>query len=537
MSSTDDLWKEYCDFFEQPFQRQLEINEILLREHLQRWQQTAQAKVFCPNGFRSIKEIPVTEFKDYQAFQDLGSRIQTLEKTHPRFPGELFWDYYERIGRIASKELSQYMIGEFSLVAKTSGTVSEPKWLIHGSDFWENFRRDVIATTLLACSDSWGHTKFLVGDKGLNFTASAPFLTGWGRKASQGLAVDVPPVDIMDNIPDTRRRFFVALEYIEKGHKVNVAGGIAPSVYLMCEYFSNPESLFEESYHSMDVGLAKLYVLRKWAEARVSRRSRNLRDFLDLKGLMIGGVDTTLYADYIRTKLEIEPFCIYGVTELGLPMFGSPEHKGQLLPNLRSCYLEFRDERGEMVDMTEVKPGNTYDIIASAFGGIVIRYDVGDMVRVIDIRDDGMPIFSFWGRKNAIVAVRGFLPRITEALAVQIMARAGLSLSDKWAFTKSIDDGEKILILMENTWGLKETEAAQRIFEALLSISEDFRHLVSENKIRDAQEILKVEYLKMGAFLRYSMKRAKEGYPIGQIKPPKIIPSERQDTCEVLRRL
>ncbi|MGB9622425.1 MAG: hypothetical protein ACPL07_01140, partial [Candidatus Bathyarchaeia archaeon] len=426
---------------------------------------------------------------------------------------------------------------DFSLAVKTSGTTGEPKWVAHSSVFWENFRRDVIATTLIACSNSWGITKFEKGDKGLNFTASAPFLTGWGRRASQGLVVDVPPVSIMDEIAEARRRFFVALEYIEKGHKVNLAGGIAPSLYLMCEYFLNPETLFEEYYKSVELGLAKVYLLQKKTWAKFSKRSRNLKDYFNLKGLLIGGVDTALYADYIKTRLEVDPLCIYGVSELGIAMFGSPDRKGELMPNLRSCFFEFRDEKGVIRKINQIKPGNIYDLIVTPFGSIFSRYDTGDTVLVIDIRDDGMPIFRFWGRKNQVIAIRGFLPRVTEALAVQIMARAGLSLSDKWAFTKSINEHEKILILMENTWGLSESEAVQRIFEAFLAISSDFRHLVIENRINDPHDIIEVEYLKPGAFLRYAMEKGKKGVPMGQIKPPKIIPPERQDICDELRRV
>jgi hypothetical protein len=536
MTTSADLWKEYCGFFEKPFSTQLEANEALMKEHLERWARTRQARTLCPDGVRSIEDVPVTTYADYKAMLEFKSRIEKLEKDVPRAAGELCWDYYHRIGRIAEEPLSDDVIGDLCMVAKTSGTDSEPKWAVHGSIFWENFRRDVIATTMFACSDSWGRTKFQIGDKGLNFTPSAPFMSGWGRKASQGIVVDVPPVEVMDDIPDTRRRFFAALEYLEKGHSVNLVGGIAPSVYLMCEYFSNPESLFREYYQSMDAGLAKLYLLQKLAKARMSRKSVNLRDIFDLKGLMIGGVDTTLYADYIRAKLAVEPFCIYGVTELGLPMFGSPDRKGDLFPNLRSCYFEFRDEKGSLLKITEVKRGNTYDLLVSSLGGIFLRYDVGDMVRVLDIRDDGMPIFAFWGRKNAIIAIRGFLPRVTEALATRVMAMAGLSLSDKWAFTKSVNETEKILVLMENTWGLSKTEAARRIYDALFALSEDFRHMVKDNKIEDPEEIIEVEYLKTGAFFRYSVNRAKEGYPIGQVKPPKIIPSERQDISDMLRR-
>lgn len=207
MATSADLWREYCGFFEKPFEQQLEANEALMKEHLARWGRSAQAKTLCPKGFQTINDIPVTSYDDYPALLEFKKRIESLEKTSPRMPGELYWDYYERIGMIAAKSLHNYLIGDFSLAVKTSGTTGEPKWIFHGDAFWENFRRDVIATTLIACSDSWGCTKFEKGDRGLNFTTSAPLLTGWGRKASQGLVVDVPPVDIMDGIAEARRRF------------------------------------------------------------------------------------------------------------------------------------------------------------------------------------------------------------------------------------------------------------------------------------------------------------------------------------------
>jgi hypothetical protein len=534
LASSADLWREYCEFYEKPFEQQLEINEALLKEHLARWGRTAQAKTLCPNGFQTINDIPVTSYSDYPVLLEFKKRIERLEKTSPRMPGELYWDYYERIGRIAAESFSEYIIGDFSFAVKSTGTVGEPKWVVHGSLLWENYRRDVIATTLLACSDEWGSTKFQLGDKGLNFTPSAPYLSGWGRKASQGIVIDVPPVGMMDEIPDARRRFFTALEYLEKGHKVNLAGGIAPSVYLMCEYFSNPEGLYEEYYSSIDSTPAKLYLLQKMMRAKLSKRSRNIRDFLDLKGLMIGGVDTTLYVDYFKAKLSIEPFCIYGVTEFGIPMFGSPDRKDQLIPNLRSCYFEFLNNKHELVELKEVKIGETYEVVITAFGGLFARYTPGDTVRVIDFRDDGMPVFSFWGRNNATILIGGY-HIVTEAVATQVMRRAGLSLSDKWAFTKSFDGREKLLVLMENTWGISEDEAEKRIFDSLYSIVSNFREYVNQYQVKAPSEIIKVEYLKKGAFIRYSMKRASQGFPMGQIKPPKIIPPERQEITDLLR--
>jgi hypothetical protein len=532
--SEGDLWREYCGFYEKPFEAQLEENRALLVEHLRSWGQTQQANALCPKGCTSIDDVPVTTYDAYSFLAQFKSRIEKLEKDVPRMSGELCWDYYDRIGHIAAEPYAHCVVGEFSFAAKTSGTVSEPKWVIHGSPFWENYRRDVIATTLLACSERSGQTKFRVGDKGFNFTPSAPFLSGWGRKASQGFVEDVPPVAVMDEISDARKRFFVALEYLEKGHSVNMVGGIAPSVYLMCEYFSNPESLFAEYYRSVDVSPTKLYLLEKWARARLSGRSRDLARFFELKGLMIGGVDTALYHSYLREKLGIEPLCIYGATELGLPMFGSPENKMDLLPNLRSCFLEFKDDTGELIGLSDIKPTKVYGVVATPFGSAFARYDIGDIVRVSRLRDDGMPIFSFWGRENATITLFR-PPHITEAFATRIMAKAGLSLSDKWAISKTIDDREKLLVLMENTWGISEEDAASRIFNAIVALNPDLRQYAKEFGIRKPQDMVEVHYLRRGAFLRYSMKKAKEGIPLGQVKPPRIITSERQDICDLLR--
>jgi hypothetical protein len=56
-----DLYKQYCGFFEQHFEKQLEVNERYLREHLVRWGKTGQAKRISPNGFAKIEKIPITD--------------------------------------------------------------------------------------------------------------------------------------------------------------------------------------------------------------------------------------------------------------------------------------------------------------------------------------------------------------------------------------------------------------------------------------------------------------------------------------------
>ena len=60
------------------------------------------------------------------------------------------------------------------------------------------------------------------------------------------------------------------------------------------------------------------------------------------------------------------------------------------------------------------------------------------------------------------------------------------------------------------------------------------RDYVIEFKIENPSEVITVEYLKPGAFLRYTILKARAGSPLGQYKPPKIIPSDRNDIYEAL---
>jgi hypothetical protein len=95
---------------------------------------------------------------------------------------------------------------------------------------------------------------------------------------------------------------------------------------------------------------------------------------------------------------------------------------------------------------------------------------------------------------------------------------------------------------MEKEWDYSEREAEKRIFHALIESSKaipgrgrTFMDLVNEFRIDDPSELIEVEYLRSGAFLRYAMMRGKEGSTLGQYKPPKIIPSDRIEIYEKLR--
>ncbi|RLG95281.1 hypothetical protein DRO29_05830, partial [Candidatus Bathyarchaeota archaeon] len=113
----------------------------------------------------------------------------------------------------------------------------------------------------------------------------------------------------------------------------------------------------------------------------------------------------------------------------------------------------------------------------------------------------------------------------------------------KWAVIKLLKPREHLHFLMEKVWPYSEREAERIIFNALIEAEKTIprpdetllRDYIADFRIRDPSEVVRVEYLRPGAFLRYSIMKAKEGVPIGQYKPPKIIPPERIDIYEALK--
>ncbi|RLG98712.1 hypothetical protein DRO29_00310, partial [Candidatus Bathyarchaeota archaeon] len=462
-----DLWEKYCKFYEKDFSEQMEYNRKRLERYFQKWRKTALAKILCPEKPNRYQDVPITTYSDYPMLSEFGQRISDMVRANPKKRGETFRDYYMRIGQKAGSWLSQYMVEPFYLCMKTTGTTGESKWVAHGRTFWENFASASIATAVVACSDGWGETKLKEGDKALNMNAPIPYVSGWGALASQAHLKLVPPIEVADNLKDMKEKFFLILKAIRRGEKIAVGGGIGSLFYMICKYFVEPEEFYAEYYRSMNLGIKKVLLYLKMLQCRLSRRERtSIVNFMPLKGVLIAGVEAQLYIDFFREEFNLEPLHIYGSTEAGPLMRGDPDRKTDLIPDLRTSYIEFKTEDGEVKNLDELKKGEVYDIVVTPFGSIFFRYDMEDSVRVVDFRDDGMPIFAFEGRRKAIIRLYEY--DVTPNVITRALSLAGLKSSDKWAVIKLLKPREHLHFLMEKVWPYSEREAERIIFNALI---------------------------------------------------------------------
>jgi hypothetical protein len=530
-----ELWKKYAGFFELDFPKQHEYSKRELQDYFQKWKEKGLGRMFGLKGDIRFEDVPLTAHSDYQHLHEFGARIRVMDKQTPYRKDELLWDRYERMGRQAQASISDTLPDEYGVCAKTTGTTGQSKWTIHGKKFMENLKEIMIVSILLAASEKQGQPKIGERAKLLILHAPAPYFSGWAVRSMVPHFEIVPPVAVTDRVTNLRRKMFYLLKEVERGSRIDVALGVSSFFHLMCRYFTDPENLYSEMYRSMPWGARKLALYFLRLKVQMSKTPpRSLRDILPLKGLICGGADTRLYADYFRENLGVEPINGYGSTELGAAMMGTLENRLDLIPVMKNIYCEFLSKDGQIHGVDGVKRDEVYELVATPFWSSVIRYKTGDLFRVVDSRDDGMPVFAYESRSVNVLNLYQYVT-ISEAIAAKTLEQAGLTLSDRWAWTMLSEPQDHIYILMEKAWDLNEEVVAKRIFESLQNISNDFTNLVKDLSIRKATDLVSVEYLKEGAFLRYSLRMAREGTPIGQMKPPKIIPVSRKEIVDRLR--
>jgi len=358
-----DLWKKYCVFYEKSFSKQLTYNKERMKKYFEKWRKTDLAKMLCRTGVKNFRDAPITIYSDYPMLTDFANKISDIVEKNPRREGELLWQYYMRIGREAGAFLDRYMVEPFYFCAKTTGTTGTSKWIAHGRSFYKNLTKGTAATIIIACSDDWGKTNLEDGDTALNVTAPVPYISGWGSVAFQSHLKLLPPLEVTDNLRDMRRKFLILLKAIERGNKIDVGGGIGSLFYMICKYFVNPEEFFREYYRSMSFGTKKLLLLLKLGLLKLrGRRKRDIGEYLPLKGVIVGGMDAQLYLEFFKREFRLDPLHGYGATEAGNLMRGDPDRKSDLVPDLRTDYLEFKSEDGEIRDLDELKKGRVYDL-------------------------------------------------------------------------------------------------------------------------------------------------------------------------------
>jgi len=499
------------------------------------WAKTLTAKTICKDTTpKNIEDLPITEYGDYPVLVAFKQKMEEREKGETRKKGELLHDYYSRLLNEVSYVVDGYLPDKPAICIKTTGTTGESKFVIHGEKFLNQFVSDSIVSVLMASSNEWGEKSLDGKPNVLNLFAPIPYLSGWVLRYWDGILNFVPPISVTDSLSDMSKKFYMALQMIEKGNKIQVVGGSGALLYMACKYFSDPKDFFEQSYKLTSTKYKKALIFFKLMLERLgSKKITNLREMMPLKCAIIGSTDAQIYAQFLKEEFSIEPFNYYAATEIGCSMLGRITRKLDLLSNLRGVYMEFLDEKGELKKVYELKKGGIYELIATPYYSMFVRYRIKDLFRVADFYDDS-PVFSFMGRTQNMIDVYNYY-RFSEDLIAKVLVTAGFQASDRWVATKTLKPRELLEVYFEREWAVSEKQAQKLIFDAMLALIPGFDNYVRDFKIVDPSEAVRVQFLEKGTFTRYTIKQVRKNVPLGQYKPVKIVTPDKSNIIDELK--
>jgi hypothetical protein len=248
---------------------------------------------------------------------------------------------------------------------------------------------------------------------------------------------------------------------------------------------------------------------------------------------MASGVDANIYREEIEKYWGITPFDVYVSTETMFIAMQSWTRKNMtFLPD--SVFLEFLplSEQGRVeakgrdaLLLDQLEPGGLYEMIITQFHGMpLLRYRMGDVIRVVSIGDETagvtLPQIEVRRKLNEAINLAG-LCTLDERTLWTAIANSGLPYVD-WTAFKEYDRTETFLRLVIELKGpLNAIEVSRLVDERLKSIDTDYRDLERYLGVNPVRTTI----LSRGTFARYAETRAREGAALSHLKPSHVNPT------------
>ena len=272
------------------------------------------------------------------------------------------------------------------------------------------------------------------------------------------------------------------------------------------------------------------------------------KDIWSVKGITGGGTDCAVFAERVKELWGRYPLETYAGTEGGIYAVQTWDYQGMtFVPNLN--FFEFIPEekhakwrsdpsyQPKTVLLDEVKAGENYEIILTNFhGGVLTRFRIGDMIRIISLRNEKLnidiPQMIFYSRADDLIDIAG-LGHITERLVWEAVENSGIPYID-WVARKEIIEGRPVLHLYIEPAidQLDEEKIAEAVYQELKGLNSRYGYNLYDTLINDFASAIglkpiKVTLLPQGTFASFVAQREAEGADLGHLKPPHINPSEK----------
>ena len=174
----------------------------------------------------------------------------------------------------------------------------------------------------------------------------------------------------------------------------------------------------------------------------------------------------------------------------------------------------------------ELVPGCEYEVVLTHYYGMpLLRYRMGDIVRVVAMRDEeaniNLPQVMFRSRVGDIIQLAG-LTELDERTLWQAIINSGVKFNE-WSARKEFDAGQAYLrVYLEPQGQIDADQVARSIDEQLRALDVDYRDLGDHL----GQQPVRVTVLPEGTFTKYYLLMKDEGADLAHLKPPHMNPSD-----------
>jgi hypothetical protein len=470
-----------------------------------------------------------------------GARPKTVEEFRWQVPLTTYADYCPEL--IEKKEDVLPVKPEFWVHSSGRSGEYPCKWVPMTSAYTWELSKVLCGVGVLSGCNRWGDTSHIPDNINILYAvAPRPYISG----TFADLLRMQSPLNYLPTLEEAKDLSFE--ERIRLGFQQAMSEGL--------DYFFGLSLVLVtvgEKFRSSSAGLdIRPYLTRPKALWRLTRgklrsslagRPVLPRDLWKIRGIIGSGTDSYIYKDKIKELWGRSPLDIYACTEGGVIATQTWDYDGMtFIPNLN--FLEFipeeehlqwqldRSYRPRTLLLDELEAGQNYElVISNLHGGALMRYRIGDMVRITSLRNEklgiNIPQMAFERRVDDFLDF--YVVNFTERSIWQAIESTGVPYED-WIAYK---DAENLLlnIGLELKEGYRGDTAniATLIYEKLAHPDDNkSAEVTRHNDLTDIAYFgIKVDLLPKSTFASYIARRQAEGADLAHLKPPHVNPPQK----------
>lgn len=510
-NNKDEIWQRYCGFLDLSISEFMDIQQNLLFDEIELVSKS-------PLGKKIMK----------------GRKPKTVEEFRKFVPLTTYDDYATYIGNCQEDALAEKPV----CWCRTSGRVSGPKWVPLTRKAYERSGIFGIMVLILACASKKGEVRVGKGTRFMQNLPSRPYITGTGTTAT----LERLQVHMLPPFEESEKMSFE--EKIQTGFKtalregVDVIGSMTSIMVKMGERFTEGSQSMKLSFNMLHPRILFRLILAV-LRAKAEKRPIMPKDLWPVKGLICYGTDTSIYRNDIIRYWGKEPLELYGSTEaISIATKSWDKNKDMTFIPFFS-FLEFipeeewlkgrqnNDYQPSTVLLNQLEKGKRYELVVTNFYGMpFLRYRQGDLIRIIDLKDDELgiqiPQMRFDSRADDLIDIGGFT-RLDEKTVWQAINNAGIKYED-WAARKEYELDKPVLrIYLESKEEIDKNESERRIHNELVAIDVEYSNLERMLGIKP----LRLTLLPKGSFQHYFEEKRKAGADLSHLKPAHMNASDQ----------